>query len=360
MKNVELKKRRLGKTNLLVTELGFGAMNIPSVSDGAETLSRALDLSINFVDSARIYRGSEYLIGDVMNGRDRRDCYLATKTISRSADGVQHDIDRSLSLLRVDRIDLYQLHDVREDDWEKVIGKGGALEGLERARSRGLIDHVGISSHSQDVIKKVVAGDLFETLQVDYSAYNPIMAHFVLQAKQKDIGVIVMKPLGGAGRVGSIGSSEYKGWISAKALLHYLLSDSNISVAIPGARFVWEVEELVELAHSYESMTALQRAFCEAEAKFLTDQGAYECRGCRYCTEGKEVCRADINIAEILTRFHNVANLIDEKLLSHDYQSYKRCNPTGIDCIGCGDCEELCPFSLSIMTLIDEIDRRLS
>jgi len=357
---VELKKRRLGKTNLLVTELGFGAMNIPSVSEGAETLSHALDLGINFVDSARIYRGSEYLIGDVMSGRDQRDCYLATKTTNRSADGVQRDVDRSLSLLRIDRIDLYQLHDVREDDWEHVMSKGGALEGLERAKSRKLIDHVGISSHSLDVIRRVIADDLFETIQVDYSAFNPETAYFVSQARHKDIGVIVMKPLGGTGRVGSIGSSDYKGRINAKTLLHYLLSDTNISVAIPGARFVWEIEELVELAHSHESMTDLQRAFCEAEAKFLTDQGAYDCRGCRYCTERGEGCKASIDISEILKRFHNVSQLIDESLLRRDYQEYVRCNPTGRDCIGCGACEELCPFGLPIITLIEQIDSRLS
>ena len=59
----EIKKRKLGRTGLMVSELGFGAMNIPDVAEGEETLHRALALGINFIDTARVYKGSEYLVG---------------------------------------------------------------------------------------------------------------------------------------------------------------------------------------------------------------------------------------------------------------------------------------------------------
>ena len=64
-----LKKRRLGKTGLMVTELGLGAMDTPQSREGPETLNSALDSGINFVDTARDYAGSEYLIGQVIRAR---------------------------------------------------------------------------------------------------------------------------------------------------------------------------------------------------------------------------------------------------------------------------------------------------
>ncbi len=105
-------KRRLGRTNLMVTELGLGAMDTPHSTEGRETLNAALDLGINIIDTAREYEGSEYLIGNVIRERNPRDFFVATKTFSRTRDGSQTEVDKSLKILGVDKIDIYQLHDV--------------------------------------------------------------------------------------------------------------------------------------------------------------------------------------------------------------------------------------------------------
>ena len=73
-----LKKRKLGKTELMVTELGLGAMDTPQVPEGEETLQLALDSGINFIDTARIHQDSEYLIGKVIRERANKDFYIST------------------------------------------------------------------------------------------------------------------------------------------------------------------------------------------------------------------------------------------------------------------------------------------
>ena len=98
-----LGKRALGRTLLMATELGFGVMNIPDVEKGEETLCRALDLGITFIDTARAYKGSEFLIGKVIAKRRRDSFIIATKTISRGRDGTLNDIEKSLRNLGIDR-----------------------------------------------------------------------------------------------------------------------------------------------------------------------------------------------------------------------------------------------------------------
>jgi len=267
----EIKKRRLGRTNLMVTELGFGAMNIPEVREGEKTLERALDLGVNFIDTARAYPNSEYIIGQVMRARadQRSTLYVATKTLNRTRDGALRDIDRSLQHLCLEKIALYQLHDVSREDWYWVMSQGGALQGLKEARERGLIDYIGLSSHSVDVLEEVVASGEFDTVLLMYSPFNRETERTILHAQERDIGVIVMKAMGGSGMLGTLSSSEHKTALNPKTLLRYALSNPHISVVISGMKFPREVEENVELALSYEPMTEIEKGFYNKEADSL-------------------------------------------------------------------------------------------
>ena len=85
----ELRRRRLGRTGLSVAELGLGAMDTPHSDEAAETLTTALDLGINVVDTAREYEGSEFLIGQVVRAHGGADFHIASKTFSHGLDGSQ-------------------------------------------------------------------------------------------------------------------------------------------------------------------------------------------------------------------------------------------------------------------------------
>lgn len=268
-----LKKRRLGRTNLMITELGFGAMDTPQVQEGYTTLELALDLGVNFVDTAREYEGSEHLIGRVLHERGKKDFYVATKTFSRTRDGSQYDVDRSLRVLGINLIDLYQLHDISsEEAWDQVMGDGGALEGLQIAKFRGLISHIGISSHNFRILEKAIISQEFDTIMLEYSAFYQDMEKLISLAQEADIGVIVMRPLGGSGRTSNIRTRISRGDVALTPpmLLQYVLSHPNISVAIPGARYPDRVKENVELAESYSPFDEFQRQRCYEEASRLT------------------------------------------------------------------------------------------
>jgi len=263
----ELQKRRLGRTGLMVCELGFGAMNIPDVAEGEETLRRALDLGINFIDTARVYKGSEYLIGRVIKKRKRNSFILASKTTSRSRDGALKDIDKSLRNLSLDRIDLYQLHDVGLADWELVLSEDGALEGLKEAKERGLISHIGLTSHSLEVLERAIDSGELETIQLKYNPLERGARRIISLAGERDIGVIGMKPFGGLGMPATL--RGYQTPLNPKTMLRYALSHPSLSVVIPGVRFPWEVEENVALARSYEPMAPAEISSCHEEADAL-------------------------------------------------------------------------------------------
>ena len=268
-----LKQRRLGRTGLTVTELGLGAMDTPQSPEGAETLASALDLGINFVDMARDYEGSEFLIGQSVRARGAAGFHIASKTFNHTLDGSQRDVDRSLSILGVERIALYQLHDISTmDAWERVMQEDGALAGLKIAQYRGLIDHIGVSSHSNDVLHAAITSGEFDTVMLEYSAFFPETAPLIDLGRGHDVGVIVMRPLGGSGRAsvmrGRI-ADGYTGPLTPANLLRYVLSTPGISVAIPGARYPSRVRENVETTSTYEPMGSAERQELEAEAARL-------------------------------------------------------------------------------------------
>ncbi len=268
-----LAKRRLGRTGLLVAELGLGAMDTPTSAEAAETLGAALDLGIDLVDTAREYAGSEFLIGQTVRERGGAEFHIATKTFSHGIDGSQRDVDRSLSVLGVPRVSLYQLHDISTPQaWEEVMAEDGALAGLKIAQYRGLIDHIGLSSHSVEVLRVAIDSGEFDTVMLEYSAFFPETAPLIERAQERDVGVIVMRPLGGSGRTsamrGRIAAGD-AGPLTPASLLRYVLSHPGVSVAIPGARHPSRIRENVATASAYEPMGPEEQRALEAEAARL-------------------------------------------------------------------------------------------
>ena len=131
--------RFLGKTGLKVSAIGFGGIPIQrtGMEEAVDTIRQALELGINFFDTARGYSDSEKKIGLALKGR-RSQVILATKSMARNKSALKQELEQSLRDLRTDYIDLYQLHNLRSREaLEKVFGPEGALEGLEEARREG-------------------------------------------------------------------------------------------------------------------------------------------------------------------------------------------------------------------------------
>jgi predicted aldo/keto reductase-like oxidoreductase len=249
-------------------------MDTPESPEGAATIEAAIEAGINFVDTAREYAGSEFLIGQSVRARDAVPFHVATKTFSHGIDGSQRDVDRSLSMLGVPSIDLYQLHDISTPQaWADAMDEdSGALAGLQVAKFRGLIDHIGVSSHSLDVLELAIRSGQFEAVMLEYSAFFPQTAPLIDLAASLDVGVIVMRPLGGSGRTSVMrGRLEAgtAGVLTPANLLRYVLSNPGVSTAIPGARYPARIHANVAVASDYALMNEAERRQLEEAAREL-------------------------------------------------------------------------------------------
>ncbi len=144
-----IQRRAFGRTGHLSTATVFGgaALARASQADADRTLDVLLRYGVNHIDTAARYGDSELRIGPWM-ARHRKDFFLATKTGMRTGREAREDIHRSLERLRVDHVDLIQLHSLgHPDDWDQAMGPGGALEALIDARQQGLARFIGVTGH---------------------------------------------------------------------------------------------------------------------------------------------------------------------------------------------------------------------
>jgi aryl-alcohol dehydrogenase-like predicted oxidoreductase len=144
-----METRRLGRIGHMTSVLVYGGASLVDVPEEVadRSIELALEAGINHVDTAAAYGDSELHLGRWM-GRIRDRIFLATKTGDRTATGAYDSIRRSLERLRVDSVDLIQLHAIGDlDDLGTALGPGGAIEGAVKARDEGLVGAIGITGH---------------------------------------------------------------------------------------------------------------------------------------------------------------------------------------------------------------------
>jgi aryl-alcohol dehydrogenase-like predicted oxidoreductase len=144
-----IQTRPFGRTGHASTVTLFGAAALARATQ--DQADRALEVllryGVNHIDTAARYGDSEMRIGPWMAAH-RKDFFLATKTGSRSKAEAREDIHRSLERLRVDHVDLIQLHSLSHpDDWDQTMGADGALEAVIDARQEGLTRFIGVTGH---------------------------------------------------------------------------------------------------------------------------------------------------------------------------------------------------------------------
>ncbi len=201
-----MEKRRLGKTDMDVTVLGFGGAEIGfenASPDAVEKLLKsALDAGLNVIDTGECYRGSEELIGNTVSDR-REDFYLFTKCghphgmesgANWSRDSILQSIERSLGRLKTDRLDIVHLHSCSESE----LRKGEAIAALQTAREHGFTRYIGYSGDSRAAHYAVECG-AFDALQISISiADQEAIELTVPLAHKKQMGVIAKRPIANA------------------------------------------------------------------------------------------------------------------------------------------------------------------
>ena len=209
-----MKYRQLGRTGLRVSEIGLGTVELgldygvpvdgehlrPPEEQAAHLLNRALDLGVNFIDTARAYGASEEIIGRALKGR-RGEYILASKLAPIREEGqsdqelreqVKASIAESLRVLQTDVIDLLQLHHTPVD----VVKSGRVLAAAREAQRSGAVRFIGASTYGEEAPLAVLESGGYDTLQVAYNLADRTLEEKVLQlAQQQGVGIIVRSVL---------------------------------------------------------------------------------------------------------------------------------------------------------------------
>lgn len=323
--------RILGKTGLRVSRLGFGGIPIQRVDAEATRvlLHRAMELGVNFIDSARGYTVSEEYLGYALEGiRDR--FYLATKSMSRTKEAMEADIAISLKNFRTDYIDLYQIHNPTPEQLDVVTAPGGALEALMEAKEAGKVGHLGVTAHSLETFRKALELPWVETIMFPFNIVETQGEDLMRQCREKNVGFIDMKPLAG-------GAIE-----DAHLAIRFLSTQENLTVTIPGMATIPELEQNVAAFSDNTPLTPEENAACVQLRQTL---GQEFCRRCNYCAP----CSVGIAIPNVFTmegylRRYGLADWAKGR--------YAALPAKASACIGCGACEDRCPYHLPIRKML--------
>lgn len=319
--------RKLGKTGLTISRMGFGGIPIQRIDvEGTRKLLHEMaDKGINYIDTARGYTVSEEYLGYAMEGiRDK--FVVATKSMARTKEAMAADIETSLRNLRTDHIELYQVHNLSMEQLDQVTGKDGALEALMEAREAGKIGHIGLTCHSVQVFERALELEWVETIMFPYNIVENQGEDLIRKCTEKNVGFIAMKPLAG-------GAIE-----DASLALRYICANKNVTVVIPGMAEAGELDENIQACEDEKSLTEEELKKIEDVKKQL---GTDFCRRCNYCAP----CTVGINIPSV---FLFAGYLQRYNLADWAKDRYSTLAVKASACVGCGECEKRCPYHLPI------------
>jgi len=328
-------KRKLGKTGLMVSEIGLGGIPIQRTTqeEAINIIDELINSGINFIDTARGYTCSEAYFGKALQGR-REKFILCTKSMARSYEGMKKDIEISLEQLQTDYIDIYQLHNVKtEQEYTEVMGSNGAYKALVEAKAIGKIGYIGITSHSLDFLEKMIDTCPFYTIQFPYNMIETKAENLFKRAIRKNIGVIVMKPLAG-------GAIE-----QGKVALKFILNSDFISVVIPGMASVLEVKENASVVK--DELNESEVEYIKHVRRTLDNDFCRRCGYCMPCPQG-----IDIPSCFVFEGYFDRYGLA-----SWAQDRYEKMNHFASECINCRLCVVKCPYGLDIPTKLKRVKR---
>ena len=324
----------LGRTGLEVSRIAMGGIPLqrPSIDEAVRIVHRALDLGVNFFDTAAGYGVSEERFGKALAGR-RSGVVIATKSGRRTKEEAAAEIERSLKRLQTDYIDVWQFHNIADPGtMAKVLGSGGAMEAAQEALKAGKIRHIGLSSHNINTAIKAVKSGHFETIQFpfNYVTHEPA-DELIPLAAEKGVGFIGMKPFAG----GMLGRAD----LSIKYVLQF---DSVIPD--PGIETIEEIEEIAALVDSGDwELSPAELAEIEARRDELGTQFCRQCGYCQPCPQGIPISMA--MIVEVMWKLWPRNTFLE--WLEGVIEKARTC-------LKCGVCESRCPYDLPIRERLEQ------
>jgi predicted aldo/keto reductase-like oxidoreductase len=367
--------RKLGKTGIETSILGFGAMRLPTsvpndptsiIEDEAISIIRqAIDGGVNYIDSAYVYhRGkSEVIVGKALKDGYREKVSIMTKNPLRLVEKPEDYtklLDEELERYDTEYIDVYLFHGLKVEAFEDKVKKFELLEKAKTAKKEGKIKHIGFSSHDkqENVIKLVETGE-FEVILLQHNILDDSYNEAIEYAAKKGVGVCVMGPVAG-GRLALEPPEELVEYLTpgketfVDLAFKHVWSNPNVSVALSGMGNKEMVESNLQLANAnIVTLTEQEREKTKQIATIYKQLSDLICTQCGYCMP----CEQEVNITRILKelihwqvygwdmakRYYNLIGKVP-------FAPGK--NATG--CIECGDCEDKCPQGIPIIEKLKE------
>ena len=291
-----MEKRRLGRTGHSSSVLTFGSAALwnASQAEADAAIELALEHGINHFDVSPIYGKAEKLLGPWME-QHHKEIFLACKTKKRDKEGAREELERSLTRLKTDHFDLYQMHHIRTpEELKQALGPGGAIETFLEAKEQGKVRYLGFSAHTTKGALEAMNGFVFDTVMFPINFVEFFKMGFGKQvlelADEQGAGVLAIKPLSkgpwpqGAERTRKWWYRATETQEEADLAMRFTLSQKRVAAGIPPS-FLDLLDKAIEAGRSYRPIT-------EAETQKLQDM-AETCESL-FRREEEQVARGEL------------------------------------------------------------------
>jgi predicted aldo/keto reductase-like oxidoreductase len=342
-----------GRTGVTVSAVAFGGMRFQDPQDlekDADLVRYAHACGIDYFDTAPDYceDRSEFIFGRALPGLARDSFRVATKSAKSRGEELRAELERSLTRLRLDRIDFFHIWCLMSwGDWENRL-RGGAVDAARRAVDDGLIRHLVCSSHMPgEDLGRVLESGVFAGVTLGYNAINfPYRESAVRAAARLGLGVVAMNPLSG----GLIPANPERFAFLRKpgdpsvvtGALRFLITDPDVSAALVGFSSTRQIDEAVRSA---ELVSQASHALCEELRSHVDRNFDAVCTGCSYCLP----CPEGIPIPRYLDVYNTrLLGGSDGDLQARFKWHWAMGEDWVSRCSDCGDCETRCTQHLPI------------
>ena len=331
--------KNIGKTDLKVTTVGFGCM----VTSDQTVIERAADIGITYFDTARGYQGgnNERMVGAALKGK-RNSLTISSKTHAPTKERALADLDKSLSELQTDHLDIWYLHArTKPEDLTDEL-----MEAQNIAKKAGKIRYAGFSTHSgqKDLFPAGIAKKHFDVILTSYHfTLDPSMEGIIQSAKDAGIGVVAMKVMAGGLRQMRQGNPRYDTFHREGAMLSMLkwvLRNKNVDTTIPS---ITDFDQLDQNLH------AMSEAYAPADEKTLAKHLEHIAPlYCRMCGDCDGACSKGLPVADLI-RYVSYAEGYGEFAMAREQYLDLPQHLQNVRCGDCSDCTVNCRHGVNVV-----------